>query len=351
MLFQIHGTKKITIGKFKDLETERAEAERYYGGGHRNISDDAVRRERVRHGPWRRRPHSRSGAARDHEWAGILDLALDLVLLEGEREVVDVYAMNARLRRLGLSPKHPGERDASDRLKVGAWRGMRQGRDAGAQASSGRALAARHSPATPSRKQPGRRAEGRARCLGALVNRRVRARAAASRRPARAPGSSPGRHRVWTSGRRPRSAACRLAAEEHVDLFDALLDRGPDRVREEQRRRRSSAPRRDRSRSGRSRNGNRSASRGRRRRVRPRSPRRGGATNPGPTPAREIPQEDAVARRRDRRALRHGEDREGGRESNQVGLRVAGSTSRESRTECALPSAFSRPRATRWRNF
>ena len=130
LLFQIYGTKDLTVGTFPDLETERAEAERYYGGGHRNISQlpanatvypmepgvgvhiPAQAPHMIKNGPSYSISLSCSFYSRD------------------SAEVVDVYALNARLRRLHLSPTPPGEHHGRDRFKSGTWRAMRRGRDA-----------------------------------------------------------------------------------------------------------------------------------------------------------------------------------------------------------------------------
>jgi len=45
-------------------------------------------------------------------------------------QMVDVYSINARLRRLRISPSPPGEGRGRDRLKAATWRGMRRGRNA-----------------------------------------------------------------------------------------------------------------------------------------------------------------------------------------------------------------------------
>jgi hypothetical protein len=138
MLFQIHGTKEITIGKFKDVETERAEAERYYGGGHRNISDRPHHAQTFPMGPGdgvhipAHDPHAIKNGP-DYS----ISLSTSFYTKVGA-ELVDVYAVNSRLRRLRISPKAPGESAASDRLKAGAWRGMRTGRNVVRRVTSGR---------------------------------------------------------------------------------------------------------------------------------------------------------------------------------------------------------------------
>jgi hypothetical protein len=130
LLFQIQGTKDVTVGTFPDLETERAEAERYYGGGHRNISDLPANAKVFPMGPGdgvhipSQAPHMvKNGPSHS------ISLSTSFYTRDSA-QVVDVYAVNARLRRLRLSPTPPGEHRGRDRVKSGAWRGMRAGRDA-----------------------------------------------------------------------------------------------------------------------------------------------------------------------------------------------------------------------------
>jgi hypothetical protein len=130
LLFQIQGTKDLTVGTFPDLATERAEAERYYGGGHRNISDLPANARVFPMEPGvgvhipAQAPHMvKNGPTYS------ISLSCSFYSRESAR-VVDVYAMNARLRRLRLSPTPPGERQGRDRLKSGAWRAMRRSRNA-----------------------------------------------------------------------------------------------------------------------------------------------------------------------------------------------------------------------------
>ena len=130
MLFQIRGTKDLTVGTFTDLETERREAERYYGGGHRNISD-LPQNETVYpmepgigvHIP-AEAPHM---VKNGKTWS--ISLSTSFYTRDSARKV-DAYAMNARLRKLHISPTPPGEHPGRDKLKAGTWRGMRNARNA-----------------------------------------------------------------------------------------------------------------------------------------------------------------------------------------------------------------------------
>lgn len=130
ILFQIVGTKDMTVGYFKDVETERREAERYYGGGHRNISDEPQRATTYPMEPGvgvhipPQAPHMiKNGPSYS------ISLSCSFYSRDSA-QTVDVYAMNARLRKLHIDPTPPGEHHGRDRVKASAWRGMRRGRNA-----------------------------------------------------------------------------------------------------------------------------------------------------------------------------------------------------------------------------
>jgi len=130
LLFQIQGTKDMTVGTFPDAETERVEAERYYGGGHRNISElpaNAI--------TYPMEPgvgvHIPAHAPHMVKNGPTYSISLSTSFYTRDRAaLVDVYSMNARLRRLRLSPAAPGQHPGRDRLKSGTWRGLRRSRDA-----------------------------------------------------------------------------------------------------------------------------------------------------------------------------------------------------------------------------
>ena len=198
MLFQIQGTKQVTVGKFKDVETERTEAERYYGGGHRNISDVPFDAKIYQMGPGDGVHIPAAGAARRHQRSQLLHLALDHVLHQGNSsQVVDVYAVNARLRRLGISPKPPGERQRPAQGRRLARHA--QGSQRGPQRRREPELAAR-SVGSPRRAQardaPERGADLRMRRITARAPARARSR----RRRTGGPGGASGtRIKVWTA--------------------------------------------------------------------------------------------------------------------------------------------------------
>jgi hypothetical protein len=130
LLFQIQGTKDLTVGTFPDLETERAEAERYYGGGHRNISQLPANARVFPMEPGVG-VHIPSQAPHMVKNGPSYSISLSCSFYSRDSaQMVDVYSINARLRRLRISPSPPGEGRGRDRLKAATWRGMRRGRNA-----------------------------------------------------------------------------------------------------------------------------------------------------------------------------------------------------------------------------
>jgi hypothetical protein len=130
LLFQIQGTKDVTVGTFVDVETEREEAERYYGGGHRNIRDLPANAQVFPMGPGdgvHIPPHAPHMVVNGPTYS--ISLSTSFYSRDSAR-MVAVYAMNARLRKLGLSPTPPGEHLTRDKLKAGTIGGMRLGRNA-----------------------------------------------------------------------------------------------------------------------------------------------------------------------------------------------------------------------------
>jgi oxalate decarboxylase/phosphoglucose isomerase-like protein (cupin superfamily) len=127
LLLQIRGRKDMVVGSFPDRETREAEIERQTTGGHRNLSDlptdpttfhlepgDGVyvpvyAPHMVKNGP-----------------AVSISFSITFYTQETER-LHGIYAMNARLRRLRLNPRRPGEHAVGDRVKAATWRAARRG--------------------------------------------------------------------------------------------------------------------------------------------------------------------------------------------------------------------------------
>ena len=121
-LLQVRGSKEITIGSHPDAEVEERSAERYYAGAHhRNIELMPANPQTFKLQPGDgvyvpiHAPHwVKSGDAVS------ISFSVTFYTTDSERRA-SVYSLNARLRRLHLSPTPPGRRPTLDRAKAGAW--------------------------------------------------------------------------------------------------------------------------------------------------------------------------------------------------------------------------------------
>jgi hypothetical protein len=120
LLLQIRGHKQMNVGRFSDRASELRELDRYHDGGHRNIEhlpDEFTAFEMdpgdgvyvypfaphwVRNGP-----------------RASMSLSITFRTVVSER-AERVHRFNARVRRLGLSPRPAGRRRAVDSVKAGA---------------------------------------------------------------------------------------------------------------------------------------------------------------------------------------------------------------------------------------
>jgi hypothetical protein len=130
ILLQVKAKKQIEIGTWETPESEHAHLERYYGGGHRNIDQMPPDPKRFIlepgdgvHVPLNA-PH----------WVKNFDepsISFSITFNTGQSEFLnDVYAVNARLRKLRLSPEPPGAHPSGDRAKAALWRSLRRGKQA-----------------------------------------------------------------------------------------------------------------------------------------------------------------------------------------------------------------------------
>jgi len=118
LLLQIRGTKEMTVGRFADAADQQRELDRYHGGGHRNlerIPEEATPfvlepGEGVYVYPFA--PHwVRNGEA--------ASVSLSITFrTHDSRRVERVHRFNARLRKLGLSPRPAGSSPVRDRAKA-----------------------------------------------------------------------------------------------------------------------------------------------------------------------------------------------------------------------------------------
>jgi hypothetical protein len=124
-LMQIRGTKEMNVGCFPDPETEQLVLEHALGGsGHRNVDwepHDPVRFDlRPGDGVYVH-PHAPHWVQNGQQVSVSLSVTFATLESEDRRRI---HSMNARLRRLGLSPAPPGHRPRLDRRKAACSRAL-----------------------------------------------------------------------------------------------------------------------------------------------------------------------------------------------------------------------------------
>jgi hypothetical protein len=123
-LLQVRGWKEMHVGSFGDADTEQELLERYYSGGHRNLEWKPEHATTYRLDPGHgvyvpvHAPHFvRNGDS--------VSVSLSITWYTPAIErAARVHALNARLRKLGISPVAPGRRAASDQAKAGAAKAL-----------------------------------------------------------------------------------------------------------------------------------------------------------------------------------------------------------------------------------
>jgi hypothetical protein len=126
LLLQVRGTKKMTVGSYPNPESEHREVERYFGGGHRNMDrlpGDSITYD-MNPGDGVYVPIYAPHVVHNGPQVSI-SFSITFYTEARERDQ-SVYSVNARMRKLGLSPRHPGHNRRADRLKAGAWSGLRR---------------------------------------------------------------------------------------------------------------------------------------------------------------------------------------------------------------------------------
>src|SRR4051794_13714840 len=128
LLLQIRGRKEMNLGRFADPADHRAELERYFDGGNRNLDrmPDLERRFVMDPGDgvyvYPFAPHwVRNGPTPSISLSITFRTPADL-------RAEHVEHVNARLRRLHLSPSPPGASRWRDGVKAGAFAAARRGR-------------------------------------------------------------------------------------------------------------------------------------------------------------------------------------------------------------------------------
>jgi cupin superfamily protein len=116
-LLQVRGTKDINVGRFPDEGTQQLALEHALGGGHRNVDwepqDPRTFHLEPGHGVYVA-PHLPHWVKNGDSVS--VSLSITFQTPANER-VMRVHSLNAKLRRLGLSPQPPGRRPGTDRRK------------------------------------------------------------------------------------------------------------------------------------------------------------------------------------------------------------------------------------------
>jgi hypothetical protein len=120
-LLQIRSSKVMNAGKFPSVEEEQRELERYYRGGHRNIDWEPAGAQAFPLEPGDgvyMPPHA------PHWVTSGPTVSVSLSVTFSTPETVRaarLHSANARLRKLKLAPRMPGESAAADRVKAVAF--------------------------------------------------------------------------------------------------------------------------------------------------------------------------------------------------------------------------------------
>lgn len=123
-LLQVRGTKQMNVGRFPDPETEQLALEQALGGGHRNVDwepADPVAFDLEPGDGVYVAPHAPHWVQNGDEVSVSFSITFATPASQRKRRV---HSINARLRRLGLSPTPPGRRPRLDRGKVASFNAM-----------------------------------------------------------------------------------------------------------------------------------------------------------------------------------------------------------------------------------
>lgn len=117
-LLQVRGTKEINIGEFPDPRSEQLALEQALGGEHSNLSWEPVNPVAFDLAPGDGvyvQPHAPHWVENGPRPSISLSITFRTPASQDE---INVHALNARLRRLGLSPVAPGQHPFLDRSKA-----------------------------------------------------------------------------------------------------------------------------------------------------------------------------------------------------------------------------------------
>ena len=117
-LLQVRGTKQMNVGSFPDAQTEQMVLEGVTGGAHRNVEwepQDPIAFDLNPGDGVYVQPHAPHWVQNGPEVSVSLSVTFSTPMSEDKRRV---HSINARLRRLGLSPSPPGRNPRADRRKA-----------------------------------------------------------------------------------------------------------------------------------------------------------------------------------------------------------------------------------------
>jgi hypothetical protein len=123
-LLQVRGTKEMSVGRFPDERTEQLVLEDALLGGHRNVSWEPTGQQPfpLEPGDGVYVPPHAPHLVRNGPTASV---SLSITFRTASTEQAGrVHALNARLRKLGLSPHPPGQDPVRDRRKAAAARAL-----------------------------------------------------------------------------------------------------------------------------------------------------------------------------------------------------------------------------------
>jgi hypothetical protein len=130
-LLQIRSTKVMNAGRFPDADTEQAELERYYHGGHRNIAWEPADSQAFELEPGDgvyMPPHAPHWVTSGPTVSVSLSVTFRTPVTE---RAARVNVANAHLRKLKLSPRPAGSNETTDKIKAGLARSYQKLRRAG----------------------------------------------------------------------------------------------------------------------------------------------------------------------------------------------------------------------------
>jgi hypothetical protein len=122
LIMQMHGQKRLTFGRFETVQDERHEVVRYWDGSHGRIESlpPELASYQLTPGVGVYIPPVAPHWVKNGDDVSI-SVTLTFFTRDTDRETL-IQAFNARMRRMHLSPRYPGDAPLMDRAKVTAMR-------------------------------------------------------------------------------------------------------------------------------------------------------------------------------------------------------------------------------------